>query len=502
MTPHHSTSTTPPIGNPDTRLQEGQYEITVPVIGDRILQALTLTALEPEWEARFEPKTYGFRPGRGCHDAIEAIFNTVSGRNPQRRWVLDADLAAAFDRLDHGHILDQIGTFPARRLIEQWLTAGVVEQEWFTPTDEGTPQGGVISPALLNVALHGMEQAAEVRYRTTGGNVDRVVPGSPVLVKYADDLVVMCDSREQVEQVKQRLTAWLAPRGLTFNEAKTRTVRLEEGFEFLGMHIRRYRNGKLLIKPSKAAVQRIRKRLTTEMRALRGAPTHAVVTRLNPIIRGWSAYYRSVVSKKTFVHLDPCPCSARGAQVRALHQVFRPHRVKIQTQSSPPPTGDRRDSRCPRRLARSTVPTSDRGSVWFDWLGGRPDVPCAAVPQRGLADHGVVAIAHVRVDCHDLLGHHDEGAHHAFVLVLEDVAVVHEAAAGAAELADDRHQLTLQHTVDHLPGHPNGVLPALLVGVERARAEMGHRSGRSADRRIETVRVEQLAAEYLKVDQM
>jgi RNA-directed DNA polymerase len=118
-----------------------QRPLGIPVIGDRILQALTSAALEPEWEARFEPKTYGFRPGRGCHDAIEAIFNTVSGKNPQRRWVLDADLAAAFDRLDHNHILDQIGTFPARRLVEQWLKAGVVEQEWFTPTDEGTPQG-------------------------------------------------------------------------------------------------------------------------------------------------------------------------------------------------------------------------------------------------------------------------------------------------------------------------------------------------------------------------
>src|SRR5262249_4757520 len=116
----------------------------IPVIGDRILQALALNALEPEWEARFEPKNYGFRPGRGCHDAIEAIFITVSGKNPQRRWILDADLAAAFDRLDHGHILGQIGTFPARKLVEQWLKAGVVEQEWFTPTKEGTPQGGVI----------------------------------------------------------------------------------------------------------------------------------------------------------------------------------------------------------------------------------------------------------------------------------------------------------------------------------------------------------------------
>jgi RNA-directed DNA polymerase len=124
------------------KAQGKQRPLGIPVIGDRVLQALALNALEPEWEARFEPKTYGFRPGRGCHDAIEAIFNTVSGKNPQRRWILDADLAAAFDRLDHGHILGQIGTFPARKLVEQWLRAGVVEQEWFTPTEEGTPQGG------------------------------------------------------------------------------------------------------------------------------------------------------------------------------------------------------------------------------------------------------------------------------------------------------------------------------------------------------------------------
>jgi RNA-directed DNA polymerase len=278
--------------------------IGIPVIGDRMLQALASSALEPEWEARFEPKSYGFRPGRGCHDAIEAIFNTVSGRNPQRLWILDADLAAAFDRLDHNHILSQIGAFPARVLVEQWLKAGVVEREWFTPTEEGSPQGGVISPLLLNVALHGMEQAAGVRYRTAGVNTGKAVTGCAIVVRYADDLVAMCHSREHAEQVKARLAAWLAPRGLTFNEEKTRVVGLEEGFEFLGFQVRRYRNGKLLIKPSKAAVQRFRKRLTAEMRALRGANAQAVVARLNPIIRGWSAYYRSVVSKKTFVHLD------------------------------------------------------------------------------------------------------------------------------------------------------------------------------------------------------
>jgi len=281
-----------------------QRPLGIPVIADRMLQAIVVSALEPEWEARFEPKSYGFRPGRGCHDAIEAIFNTVSGKNPQRRWILDADLAAAFDRIDHDHILGQIGTFPARGLVVKWLKSGVIEKGWFTPTEEGTPQGGVISPVLLNIALHGMEKAAGVRYRTFGVNADRVMPGSPVLVRYADDLVAMCGSREQAEQVKQRLAVWLTPRGLRINEDKTRIVSLEDGFDFLGFHIRRYRNGKLLIKPSKAAVQRFRARLTAEMRALRGANGQAVIRRLNPVIRGWAAYYWTVVFKKAFVHLD------------------------------------------------------------------------------------------------------------------------------------------------------------------------------------------------------
>jgi RNA-directed DNA polymerase len=123
-----------------------QRPLGIPVIADRALQALVLGALEPEWEARFEPKSYGFRPGRGCHDAVEAIFCTVVGRNPHRRWILDADLAAAFDRIDHDYLMASLGTFPARGRIGQWLTAGVIEHGWFTPTKEGTPQGGVITP--------------------------------------------------------------------------------------------------------------------------------------------------------------------------------------------------------------------------------------------------------------------------------------------------------------------------------------------------------------------
>ena len=118
----------------------------IPVIVDRVRQAQVVNALEPEWEARFEPKSYGFRPGRGCHDAIACIFNTVRGMSASRCWVLDADLAAAFDRIDHAHLLASLGSFPARGLIERWLKAGVVENGRFAPTEEGTPQGGVVTP--------------------------------------------------------------------------------------------------------------------------------------------------------------------------------------------------------------------------------------------------------------------------------------------------------------------------------------------------------------------
>ena len=275
----------------------------IPVVVDRALQALVLAALEPEWEARFEPKSYGFRPGRGCHDAIGAIYSALNGHNPSRVWVLDADLTAAFDRVAHHHLLAALGGFPARDLVEQWLKAGMVDRGRFASTEEGTPQGGVISPLLFNVALHGMESAAGVGYFTSGRDAGSAVPNSPVLVRYADDFAVMCTSREQAEQVKARLARWLAPKGLGFNEDKTRIVHAETGFDFLGFTVRRY-HGKLLIKPSKAAQRRIRIRLRTEMRSLRGANSAAVLRAMNPIVRGWSAYYRTVVSSEVFTALD------------------------------------------------------------------------------------------------------------------------------------------------------------------------------------------------------
>ncbi|MFD7668628.1 group II intron reverse transcriptase/maturase [Streptomyces sp. NPDC059788] len=280
-----------------------QRPLGIPVIRDRALQARVKNAMEPEWEARFEPRSYGFRPGRGCHDAIEAIHNVARARS-KRQWVLDADLAGAFDHIDHDHLLRAIGQFPARGLIHRWLKAGVMEDGRFLATEEGTPQGGVISPLLMNVALHGLETAAGCEYGVKQcGREPGAVPGTPVLVRYADDFVAICHSEEEAHQVRRKLGEWLGPRGLTFNEEKTRVVHLDEGFDFLGFNVRRY-SGKLLIKPSKEAVKRFQERLRAEMLSLRGANVGAVLRRIVPITRGWAAYYRVGVSSKTFGSLD------------------------------------------------------------------------------------------------------------------------------------------------------------------------------------------------------
>jgi RNA-directed DNA polymerase len=173
-----------------------QRPLGIPVIMDRCHQARVRNALEPEWEARFEARSYGFRPGRSCADAIGSLFATLKGKS-KRVQIVDADLSAAFDRIDHDRLLAGLGSFPARDMIARWLKAGVVEDGVLAPTREGTPQGGVISPLLMNVALHGLEEAAGVRLEPSGWSK----PGSPVLVRYAD----LCRARHKSAYADRRI---------------------------------------------------------------------------------------------------------------------------------------------------------------------------------------------------------------------------------------------------------------------------------------------------------
>lgn len=272
----------------------------IPVIRDRVHQARVKNALEPEWEAAFEARSYGFRPGRGCQDAIRSIYLTAKGADTKRGWVLDADLSAAFDRISHEYLMRTLGCFPARKQVQGWLKAGVMERGRFAPTEEGTPQGGVVSPLLLNIVLQGMSTA--IGAIEPGQRDRRKVP--PILVRYADDFVVLCDTEEKANEVKRTLAEWLRPRGLSLNEDKTRIARLSEGFDFLGFNVRKFQGGKLIIRPNREAVARAKQRIRETARRYRGANESALMHALTPFIKGWSTYYRSVSSSRTFTDLD------------------------------------------------------------------------------------------------------------------------------------------------------------------------------------------------------
>jgi RNA-directed DNA polymerase len=285
--------------------RKGKRPLGIPTIVDRCVQAMVKNALEPFWEARFEGISYGFRPGRGCHDAIEKVF-ALARPNTTRPWVLDADIEGAFNNIGHSALLQAIGNFPARELLKQWLKAGYVEDEMLHPTDSGVPQGGVISPLLLNVALHGMEQALGISYTSQG-----ILRGTYAVVRYADDFAVFCPTQEKAIEARHLLTRWLETRGLKFSDEKTHIRHLRDGFNFLGFNIRHYstpnssRSGyKLLIKPSLDSIKQIKRKLKGLWRKHVGTPTVALISEMNPVIRGWSNYFRTGVAKEIFSDLD------------------------------------------------------------------------------------------------------------------------------------------------------------------------------------------------------
>ena len=283
-----------------------QRPLGIPTIADRVRQAMVKNALEPEWEARFEPLSYGFRPGRSCHDAIGRIFR-IARHNSKKTWIVDADIKGAFDNIDHQALLDKLKGFPARELIKQWLKAGVMDKGVFADTDKGTPQGGVISPLLANIALTGMEQAIGVEYIENRHHT--TIRGNRALVRYADDFVIFTDSKEDAKAALQEIAHWLKGRGLEISEEKTQIRHIADGFDFLGFNIRQYPEGgadkvKTLIKPSKDGVKRFKDRLRVEWQNFIGMPAHVIWTRLNPVLRGWGNYYSHVVSQDTFEQLD------------------------------------------------------------------------------------------------------------------------------------------------------------------------------------------------------
>lgn len=271
-----------------------QRPLSIPTIGDRAQQALHLLTLEPISETLADKNAYGFRPKRSCADAIDQCFKALS-RNNSARWVLEGDIKSCFDKISHQWLLDNI---PMDKLIlEKWLKAGYIEKTTFHSTEEGTPQGGIISPTLLVLTLTDLEQAV----KNAAGSTDKVN-----IIVYADDFIITGASREILEnKVKPAVISFLAQRGLTLSEEKTHITHIDDGFDFLGFNVRKY-GRKLLIKPSKENVKSFLEKLRNTIRNSGCATTAELIGQLNPKIRGWSNYYRHVVSKRTFSFVDNC----------------------------------------------------------------------------------------------------------------------------------------------------------------------------------------------------
>ena len=294
---------------------DDQRPLGIPTMATRAQQTLAKLALEPEWEAVFEPNSYGFRPGRSCHDAIEAIHTSI---NKKAKYVFDADIAKYFDRLQHTPLLDKLNTFPTlRRAITAWLTAGVMDGKVFSPTPMGAPQGGGISPLLANVALHGLETTVRAAFTTT--------EGKPTVIRYADDFVVLHDDVEIIKDCKVAISEWLSPMGLELKPSKTKISHSlnkfegNTGFDFLGFSIRQFETGtyrsakstngnplgfNTQIQPSKEKQKIHLKKVAEVIKSHTSNKQSGLIRELNPIVRGWANYYSTIFASETFDKMD------------------------------------------------------------------------------------------------------------------------------------------------------------------------------------------------------
>jgi group II intron reverse transcriptase/maturase len=297
----------------------------IPTIEDRAKQMLAKLALEPEWEAIFEPNSYGFRPGRSCHDAIASLFLSLRGKN---RYVLDADIEKCFDRIDHDKLLKKLDTFGVMKTqIDAWLKADIMVSYSNKPDEilhsmEGTPQGGVISPLLANIALNGLETYiknwyAENWYPNTGRSSNipkRDRRASIGFSRYADDFIITAPDQADITAIKNQVENWLTKEaGLQLSESKTRIVNSTEGFDFLGFHIISIKRQnkdkdpgsyKLKIHPSRESKSRIIKRIRAIIQKNKSASSYNLINLLTSRIVGWANYFSYSECTQDFSKLD------------------------------------------------------------------------------------------------------------------------------------------------------------------------------------------------------
>jgi RNA-directed DNA polymerase len=312
----------------------------IPTMHDRAMQALFLLALEPIAETTADGVSYGFRRGRSTADAAEQVFRCLAMKS-QGRWVLEADIKGCFDHIDHQWLLDHVPM--DKRVLRQWLKAGYVEKGVWYNVNGGTPQGGIISPVLANMALDGMEKLLNDRYklwRCHRGKWQWVTPPDKAnerinLVRYADDFIVTGRSRDVLEhEVLPMLRDFLAERGLSLSDEKTHITRIEDGFDFLGFHFRKF-GETLLTSPSKSSIKRLREKVRNIVRVCRGAPGHVLVGWLNPVLRGWCNYHRHGTSGRVFGQLSNwlfrviwrhlCRANPRHSRYRLVSRYFTAH---------------------------------------------------------------------------------------------------------------------------------------------------------------------------------
>jgi len=301
-----------------------QRPLGIPTIKDRAKQNMVYLALCPQWEAQFEAGSYGFRPGRSVLDAIEAVFTGIAKKS---KWVLDADISKCFDQINHQYLVKKCNTFPElEKQIKAWLKAGILDGYEYIFPEMGTPQGGVISPLLANIALHGLRNKLDEYINTLGGHRPNNRQ-SLTFVRYADDFVLMYPDKYVLEKLKEVTQEFLEPIGLQLNPAKTRMVHTLEvndetspGFTFLGFNVvqkpkwvnmraaftKRKSNQKFitLITPSRDGIKRHKLKIKDIIQRSRGISQERLIQKLNPIIRGWALSKRSQISSKTFQDLD------------------------------------------------------------------------------------------------------------------------------------------------------------------------------------------------------